>query len=317
MRKSMTQALILSLTFLMSVPVIARSQPKPVPQQERLSEAEGTEAQAILERLAADYRQDPMAIDGLFGIHLADRAWTVQVTRHETASKRGRLTDHTFGPHKVTLSRGEPGRPTYLYVLASMKVLRLIADGKVNAGTAAMQSFDSDQVGVETDKMAGFDMTSGAEAEMYHHLAHFFTTGVPEITYFGPTHSLETHGAQMTALHFMKGFRIGYFSIQPNQTANADVRLQKGQMPNLLIVTKGRGIGNLADRKVELEPGMSVFVPPFVAHEFTAVGDEPMEGIVVLYGDNSDFAFGTSYPAFLQDLYGFYGTYPFRKTEGK
>jgi hypothetical protein len=58
---------------------------------------------------------------------------------------------------------------------------------------------------------------------------------------------------------------------------------------------------------------MSVFIPPFVRHEITAVGDEPMEGVVVLYGDNSDFAFGTSYPAFLQDLYGFYADYPFRK----
>lgn len=42
-------------------------------------------------------------------------------------------------------------------------------------------------------------------------------------------------------------------------------------------------------------------------------GKEPLEGILVLYGDNSDFAFGTSYPAFMQDLNDFYGDYPFRK----
>ncbi len=66
------------------------------------------------------------------------------------------------------------------------------------------------------------------------------------ITYFGAEHALETHGAQMTALHFMKGFRIGYFTLQPEQTANADVRLQSGQMPNLFVITKGRGVGHPA-----------------------------------------------------------------------
>jgi mannose-6-phosphate isomerase-like protein (cupin superfamily) len=302
--------ILFALTLAMPTAAAPQEQPA-VKQQQELTTAEAEEAQEILERLADDYRTDPMAIDGYFGIKLADRFWTVEISRKESATKRGRLTDHEFGPHQITLTTGKPGRPTFLYVIANMEVMRLIATGKVNAGTAAMQSFGSDQVGVEADRLDGFEMTSGAEAELYHHMSHFFTTGVPEITYFGPENSLETHGAQMTALHFMKGVRIGYFTLQPEKTVNQDVRLQKGQMPNLFIVTKGRGVGYLGDGKIDLKPGMSVFVPPFVRHEITAVGDEPMEGIVVLYGDNSDFAFGTSYPAFLQDLYGFYGDYPF------
>jgi mannose-6-phosphate isomerase-like protein (cupin superfamily) len=287
-----------------------------VEQQQALSAAEIDEATAIFERLAADYRDDPMAISGSFGIRLADKDWSVTVDRKESSSRRGRLTDHEFGPHDVALATGRPAEPTFVYIIANMDVLRLIADGKVNAGTAAMQSFGSDQVGVETETMEGFEMTSGEEARLYHHLSHFFTTGVPEITYFGEANSLETHGAQMTALHFMKGFRIGYFTMQPEQTVNEDVRLQKGQMPNLFIITKGRGIGYLGDEKIDLRPGMSVYVAPFVRHEFTAVGDEPMEGVVVLYGDNSDFAFGTSYPAYLEDLYDFHGEYPFVRTDG-
>jgi len=309
----MLKPIIVTFALALSLPAAAALQEQPaVVQQQELTTAEVEEAQAIFERLADAYRTDPMAIDGLFGIKLADRLWTVEIARKESATKRGRLTDHQFGPHRVTLTVGKPARPTFIYVIANVDVLRLIATGKVNAGTAAMQSFGSDQVGVETDQLEGFEMTSGAEAELYHHMSHFFTTGIPEITYFGPENSLETHGAQMTALHFMKGVRIGYFTMQPQQTANKDVRLQKGQMPNLFIVTKGRGIGYLGDRKIDLKPGMSIFIPPFVRHEITAVGDEPMEGVVVLYGDNSDFAFGTSYPAFLQDLYGFYGDYPFR-----
>jgi mannose-6-phosphate isomerase-like protein (cupin superfamily) len=286
-----------------------------VEQQEELSDDERAEATAIFEKLVADYRNDPMAISGQFGIKLADQNWTVTIGRKETSSQRGRLTDHEFGPHDVRLQATKPETPTFVYIIASMDVLRLIAEGKVNAGTAAMQSFGSDQVGVETGRLEGYEWTSGGEAQMYHHMSHFFTRGVPEITSFGPENSLETHGAQMTALHFMKGFRIGYFSMQPQQTVNEDVRLQKGQMPNLFIITKGRGKGYLGDREIDLKPGMSVYVAPFVRHEFTAIGDEPMEGVVVLYGDNSDFAFGTSYPTYLEDLYEFHADYPFKKTE--
>lgn len=284
-----------------------------VEQQQKLTTDEKDEATTILKRLVADYRDDPMAISGEFGIKLANQFWTVKVERKESSSKRGRLTDHQFGPHNISLENSKPGNPTFVYIIASIDVLRLIAEGKVNAGTAAMQSFGSDQVGLETSTVNGYKLTSGGEAQLYHHMSHFFTTGIPEITSFGPENSLETHGAQMTALHSMKGFRIGYFKMQPQQTANADIRLQKGQMPNLLIITKGRGKAYLGDSEIDLKPGMSVYVAPYVRHEITAVGDEPMEGVLVLYGDNSDFAFGTSYPAYLQDLYDFHAEYPFRK----
>ena len=304
-------AVLLPLTAAFAEQQATSYQQPVVEQQAMLTDAEIAEATAVLENLVADYRLDPMAISGYFGVKLADQYWTVEIDRKETASRRGRLTDHEFGPHDVRITAEKPSEPTFVYIIANMDVLRLIADGTVNAGTAAMQSFGSDQVGVETGVVGGFDMDSGSEAELYHHMSHFFTTGIPEITYFGEANSLETHGAQMTALHFMKGFRIGYFTMQPEQTVNEDVRLQKGQMPNLFIVTKGRGIGYLGDQQIDLEPGMSVYIAPFVRHEFTAVGDEPMEGIVVLYGDNSDFAFGTSYPAYLEDLYKFHGDYPF------
>lgn len=283
----------------------------PVPTQESLTEAERAEAERTLDSLVADYRHDPMAISGTFGIRIADHFWTVEVERHEQAVARGRLTDHELGPHEVTLTRDRPEIPTFLYVIANMDVLRLLAEGTVNAATASMQSFGSDQVGVETGSTDGFEMTAGAVAEYYHHLSHFFTTGVPEITRFGADHSLATHGAQATALHTMKGARVLYFALPPEEIANEDPRLQEGQMPNLFIIMKGKGVGFLGDRTIDLEPGMSVFVPPFVRHEIRAVGEEPMEGVVVLYGDNGDFAFGTSYPAFLEDLYGFYAKYNF------
>lgn len=277
-----------------------------------LSAADTAEAEAILADFAEDYRSDPMAIDATFGIMLDDQAWTISVERRETPSPRGRLTDHSFGPHEVSMTRGMPDAPTWYFEIADMNVLRLIATGEVNAGTAAMQSFGSDEVGVETRDMEGFRSTSGDEADLYLVLSHFFTKGRPQVTRFGLGNSLETHGAQATALHMMKGFRVNYFSIGPNQIANEDPRLSFGQMPNLFIVTAGRGTLNTDDGPMVLEAGMSVFVPQFVKHEIVNDGDVPLEGVLVLYGDNSDFAFGRSYPSYLQDLNEWHRSYDFR-----
>jgi mannose-6-phosphate isomerase-like protein (cupin superfamily) len=282
-----------------------------------LTDQELSEAQAILADLANDHARDHMAIDVTFGIKLDDRFWTVSVKRKEVATPRGRLTDHAFGPHNVTLSEGMPAAPTWYFEIADMNVLRMIASGKVNAGTAAMQSFGSDEVGVETRDMEGFKSTSGDEADLYLVLSHFFTKGKPEVTRFGRDTSLETHGAMATSLHTMKGFRVAFFSIGPQKAANADPQLSSGQMPNLFIVTSGKGTLLTDDGPMVLEKGMSVFVPQFVKHEMVNDGDEPLEGVLVLYGDNSDFGFGTSYPSFQQDLNQFYRQYGFRKEQPK
>jgi mannose-6-phosphate isomerase-like protein (cupin superfamily) len=282
-----------------------------------LTDQQQREAKTLLAELANDYTRDPMAIDVTFGVKLDDRFWTVSVKRKEAGTPRGRLTDHAFGPHTVTLSDGAPPAPTWYFEIADMNVLRMIASGKVNAGTAAMQSFDSDEVGVETRDMEGFKSTSGDEADLYLVLSHFFTKGKPEVTRFGRDTSLETHGALATSLHTMKGFRVAFFSIGPQKKANADPQLSSGQMPNLFIVTSGKGKLLTDDGPMVLEKGMSVFVPQFVKHEMVNDGDEPLEGVLVLYGDNSDFAFGTSYPSFQQDLNQFYRQYRFRKEQPK
>lgn len=278
-----------------------------------ISEAERERAEAILREFVTDYRTDPMALDSTFGIKLGQEWWSVDVKHKETASQRGRLTDHSFGPHEVTLTRGAPEQPTWYFEIASLDVLEKIASGEVNAGTAAMQSFGSDRVGVETRDMAGFTSTSGDQADMYIALSHFFTKGKPQITRFGRDNSLKTHGAQATALHMMKGFRVMHFSIGPQEVANDDPRMEFGQMPNLFVVTSGKATLHSDDGPVEITEGMSIFIPQFVKHRIVNDGDEPLEGILVLYGDNSDFAFGTSYPTYLEDLNAWHRQYEFRK----
>lgn len=297
-------ALLLTLTLL-GASADARS-------PERATDEE--EINNIIRSFAEDYARDPMAIDGTFGIRLDALWWTVTVKRaQESYAPNERLTFHRFGPHEVTVRNGMPEKPTWYFRIASKKVLDFIASGKVNAGTAAMQSFGSDRVGVEIESMDGFDMDAGAEGAMYLALSHFWTKGVPEITRFGRDESLPTHGAAAVSLHTMKGYRIAWFSIGPEETVNEDPRLEEGQVPNLFIVTSGRGRALLADREVEIEPGMSVFIPPYTRHVIRNPYDKPLEGILVLYGDNSDFAFGTSYPDYLEDLNEFHGNYPFKR----
>lgn len=272
------------------------------------------EIQAIIQSFGEDYARDPMAIDGIFGIRLGTLWWTVSVKRaQESYAPNERLTFHRFGPHEVSVRKGMPEEPTWVFRVASKEVLHLIASGKVNAGTAAMQSFGSDQVGVEIEAMDGFEMDSGDEGAMYLALSHFWTKGVPEITRFGRDESLPTHGAAAVSLHTMKGYRIAWFSIGPDEAANEDPRLEEGQVPNLFIVTSGRGRALLAEHEVEIEPGMSVFIPPYTRHVIRNPYDKPLEGILVLFGDNSDFAYGTSYLDYLEDLNEFHGDYPFRK----
>jgi mannose-6-phosphate isomerase-like protein (cupin superfamily) len=310
MMRIVVAALTMGLLSAVTSPVFAN---EAVETDHALTDGEFSEARAILAGFAKDYAHDHMAIDAYFGIMLDDRFWTVEVKREETASSRGRLTDHSFGPHNVTISDGVPAKPTWYFEIADMNVLRLIASGDINAGTAAMQSFGSDEVGVETRDMEGFKSTSGDEADLYLLLSHFFTKGKPEVTIFSHNNSLETHGAMTTSLHTMKGFRVFFFSIAPQEVANEDPRLEAGQVPNLFVVTSGKGTLISDDGPMVLEKGMSVFIPQFVKHQIVNDGDEPLEGLGVLYGDNSDFAFGTSYPAFMQDLNEFYRQHEFRK----
>lgn len=311
------RALMLAGLAALAVPGAAMAQNNQVESVATITDAEIERADSLLREFAEDYAKDHMAISTTFGIRLGQQWWTVSVERKETPSKRGRLTDYAFGPHKVDITRSAPAEPTWYFELASLSVLDKIASGEVNAGTAAMQSFGSDRVGVETRDMDGFTSNAGDEGEMYLVLSHFFSKGKPEITRFGRDNALETHGAKATALHMMKGFRIMHFSIGPQEQANADPRLSFGQMPNLFIVTSGKGTLFTDDGPMVLEKGISVFVPQFVKHEIVNDGDEPLEGVLVLYGDNSDFGFGTSYPSYLEDYNAWHGQYPFGKPEPK
>jgi len=267
----------------------------------------------MLRDFAEDFRHDPMAISCFFGIKVGDDAWwSVRVERHEAAPAEDG-GQRAFPVHEVTLRRGEPGEPTWYFEIADSTVLRRIYDGTLSAGTAYARSFSTERAALNATTMDGYTSDFRDLALAYHLISHFWTRGIPEITTFERDESMPVHGAGMVSLYSMKDKRVTWFSIAPEETVNQQQELETGQTPNLFIFTRGRGRAKFGNREIEVHAGMSVFIAPFVKHVIWNPNDEPLEGILLLYGDNSAFTHGTSYMDFLEDLYRYYGDYDYAR----
>ena len=270
----------------------------------------------MLADFAADYTKDPMAIDADFGVRIGDDWWRVHVIRSQApVPYREKYTFHKFGPHQVTVEKGQPETPTWYFEFADIDVLRQVHSGALAAGTGAMRSFSSDKVMVDINEMDEYTPNQADTAVSYHTLTHFWTMGIPEITYFDRENSLPTHGAGAVSLYTMKDKRLLWFSLMKDEAANADPRLEESQIPNLMIITKGSGLADFGDGKIEIKEGMSIFIGSYVKHVVYNPNDEPLEGIVVLFGDNSDFVYGKSYLDLLEGQYEFLREYPFKEAQ--
>jgi mannose-6-phosphate isomerase-like protein (cupin superfamily) len=273
------------------------------------SSEEEAEIRAVLQSFVDSYKTDSMALSVTFGIQIGDRWWHVHSERRqEPYSHAERFTFHRLGPHKVVLHDGKPEQPTWYFKMPDRSVLANLESKVWNAGTASMRSTPADVVALDDGVMEGFESTRKVSAIVYQVAEHFWKKGAVEITEFAQANALETHGAGAVSLYTMKDKRIAWFSILKDQAANADPRLDEGQVPNLIIFTKGRGRAIFADQEVDVRAGMSVFVGPYVKHVISNPYDEPLEGILVLFGDNIDYATGQSYLDFLEKQYEFLET---------
>lgn len=274
--------------------------------------AQTENTQAMLQSFVDSYQIDHMAHTVTFAIKVGEDWWHVTSKRKQEGYKVGKkkqYTFHNFGPHSVTLHQGQPNEPTWYFHFANKEVLSNIHSKKWTASTASAKSFGSDVVGLNIRDMEGHQSGIKEDALAYEVMEHFWKKDPVEITYFTRDASLPTHGADHVGLYTMKDKRIGWFSIGPEQAANTERGLDKGQVPNLFIITKGKGRAELGDGVVELEPGMSVFIAPYVKHVIYNPYDEPMEGILVLFGDNIDYARGKSFMDLLEAQHKFYGDY--------
>ncbi len=266
------------------------------------------ETEKILQSYIESYKNDNMALSVTFGIQIGEQWWHVVSKRKQegyAVGKSKQYTFHNYGPNEVTLHKGKPKTATWYFTMAERSVLDKLNDDVWNAGTASMRSFSSDKVAFDIKAMKGFEMNQEIDAITYQVMEHFWKKGDVEITSFERDKSLPTHGASVVSLYTMKYKRIAWFSINKEEKANADPRLDKGQVPNLMIFTKGKGKALFADKEIDVKAGMSVFIGPYVKHVIFNPNDEPLEGILVLYGDNIDFAQGQSYLDFLEKQYQF------------
>ena len=274
--------------------------------------AQKNDVKSMLESFVESYRSDPMAHSVEFGIKVGDQWWVVQSKRSQESylvGKKKQYTFHNFGPHEVTLGKGMPSVPTWYFDIADEETLKNLYSKKWTASTASAKSRGSDKVALEIRDMEGFSSGIMEDALVYEVMEHFWKKDRVEIVRFTRDGSLPTHGVDHVGLYTMKDKRIGWFSIGPEQAANAERGMDKGQVPNLFIITKGKGKADFGEGEVALEPGMSVFIPAYMKHVIYNPYDEPMEGIVVLFGDNIDYARGQSYMDFLELQHEFYESY--------
>lgn len=266
--------------------------------------------QSILEEFVEAYRSDPMALGATFGIKVGEDWWHVRSERVQEpypAGKQKQYTFHNYGPHNVTLHNGPPPEPSWYFRFADRGTLDNIHRKFWTASTAAAQSTSDDEVALKILPMEGFTETQTSTAISYQVMEHFWKSDPAEITRFSRDSSLPSHGAGIVSLYTMKDKRIAWFSLGQEETANNDRGLDKSQIPNLFIFTKGRGKAQIGDEEIDVEAGMSVFVGPYVKHVFYNPNEETLEGILVLFGDNIDYATGQSYLDFLEQEYRFYG----------
>ena len=284
------------------------------------SNAQDKTTKEILQSFVESYKTDHMAHTITFGVLVNDDWWYVESKRKQKGYKVGKekqYTFHNFSPHQVSLYKGKPNTPTWYFHFANKNVLDNIDQQKWTASTASAKSYGTDVVGLNIRDMKGFKTGIKEDAIAYEVMEHFWKKGKAEITYFERDGSLPTHGVDHVGLYTMKDKRIGWFSIGPEKAANTGQGLDKGQVPNLFIITKGRGKAELGDEIVELKPGMSVFIPQYVKHVIYNPYEEPLEGIVVLFGDNIDYARGRSYMDFLEQQHNFYDSFDISISEKK
>ena len=265
--------------------------------------------ESILQEFVKSYENDPMAMNATFGIRVGDQWWHIQVERHEdpyAVGKEKQYTFHELGPNQALLHKGPPESPTWYFRFDDRVILEKVYTKTLMAGTAAAKSTPADVVAFDIEDMEGFSSSQGDTALAYLIMEHFWKPDPVEITRFGQDSSLPSHGAAIVSLYTMKDKRISWFTLGQEESANTDRGLDKGQCPNLFIITRGKGKAQIGAEEIDLEPGMSVFVGPYVKHVFYNPYKEPLEGILVLYGDNIDYAQGQSYPEFLEQQNAFY-----------
>ena len=244
--------------------------------QSPLTFAQQKDVKTILEGYAKDYETDvTFNKDVTFAVKVDDTFW------HVIAKAK---TDDS--PAKVSVHKGKPEEPIF-YFLTDIETLNKIDKGEMNPLTGAAKAFSTDFAPFDADVMEGFVPDKDFEKTLLSIYFHFWTKGLPERIPFGLDYTRFTHGAQAAIFYYQPGFRSGYAAIKKGQHANENEKSQSNPFPTLLIAIKGKGKMIINGQESILAAGEAVIIPAGVTHEFMNEYDEPLECILLMFGEGA------------------------------
>ncbi|MCJ7468323.1 MAG: cupin domain-containing protein [Maribacter sp.] len=230
----------------------------------------------ILERFAADYKNDPMFTSNhSFGVEVDKEMWQVEAFA---------ATDKNVS--EIRIAKGSPVKPTFYYV-TNIRTLRQLDKGEINSLTAGVKAFSTDYAPFDIEVMDGFEPNQQFVGEVLGFTFHFWTKGMPEMVPFGPHFTRGTHGAQASIFYYDTGLRTGYGYLHPGQHANEHPLSKTNPFSSMIILIKGKVTARLNDIDYEIEAGNAFFIPPGMTHEVLNPNDEPAEFILLMFGEGA------------------------------
>jgi mannose-6-phosphate isomerase-like protein (cupin superfamily) len=241
-----------------------------------LSFAQQKDARTIIEGYAEDYQNDvTFKKDVTFAVKVDDTFWHVKAIAKTEESEA-----------KVTVHDGKPEQPSF-YFFTDLATLNKIDKGEMNALTGAAKAFSSDYAPFDADVMEDFNPDQNFFPTLMSVYFHFWTKGLPERIPYGLDLTRFTHGAQASIFYYQPGFRSGYVAVKKGQHANEDENSKTNPFPTLLIAIKGEGKMIINGAESVLSVGEAVLIPAGVKHEFLNENEEPLECILLMFGDGA------------------------------
>ena len=229
-----------------------------------------------------DFRSDPFAEHPFtFGIRVngADpQDWHVFVGGWEEGEPEA----------FVEFAQGLPPEPAPYYV-TDLETLTAIHAGELAGLTAMGKAFSTDFAPLDIETMPGFVSSPEVGERMTRLNFHFWTRGQPEMVRIGDgATTRELHGGSAILLYYQKGFRSGWFKIEPGQHVNETEAMQTNPFPSMLIGTKGGIQCRIGGKEMTLTEQAALWIGPGVSHEFWVdEGEQAGEGILLMFGDGA------------------------------
>ena len=272
-------------------------------------------AERILETFVADFRHDPAAGCPIlsagkgggppgtltFGIRVTGESggdWHVVVSGRQQGTGRpkpagepdpaGKSTPKAPGSTawEVSLKPGFPDEPIAYYAL-NVATLQKIDRGELNALTAMAKTHGGETAPLDVGVTPGFEPGPEFWAGFVPLSFHFWTRGLPERVPLGGEFSRVAHGANAVVLYYQKGFRSAWFQITKGQHINEDPQDQVNPFPSLFIMLRGALEARIGGRQLTLPAGEATFVPAGVTHEFWNDRKDPVEMILLMFGEGA------------------------------